>query len=116
MSLVLVLDADCFLEKAGLVGAVGSSSSIFLGIFIITKSLSNLLLVMVMSCTKLLDNWIREVTFGGDEVSKSSNQKILGCNQVTRDEVGPGPMFHHAKQKISNRFMSHYWKVRLCFP
>ena len=44
MSLVLVLDADCFLEKAGLVGAVGSISSIFLGIFIITKSLSNLLL------------------------------------------------------------------------
>jgi hypothetical protein len=32
------------LEKAGLVGAVGSISSIFLGIFIITKSLSNLLL------------------------------------------------------------------------
>ena len=35
----LVLEADCFLEKAGLTGAVGSN---FLGI-IITKSLCNLL-------------------------------------------------------------------------
>ena len=87
----------------------GVEVCIFFGNFI-TKSLCNLLLI---SCTKLLDDGIGWDTFGGKDRSKPSNQKISSHNWLARIRNSLGFVVLNSK---SNKFKLSYWKVHRCSP
>jgi hypothetical protein len=87
----------------------GAEVCIFFGIFI-TKLLSNLLL---MSCTKLLEDGIGHYTFGGEDGSESSNQK---CQIAISWQESESPLGFVILNSKSNRFKPSYWKVHPCSP
>ena len=87
----------------------GVEVCVFVGNFT-AKSLCNLLL---MSCTKLLDDGIRQDTFGGKDGSKPNNKKISNRNWLARFRNSLSFVIINSK---SNRFKPSYWKVHPCSP